>query len=63
VCKASHLEGSNSSVCFNNAYKNAYIASPDLKAMSCCSVPSQPSHLRSSKTLAPQSLSLDYGAD
>jgi hypothetical protein len=61
VCKASHLEGSNSSVCFNNAYTNAYIANFDFKAMSCCSVPSQPTHLRSSVALAPLSLPLDYG--
>jgi hypothetical protein len=60
VCKASHLEGSNSSAYFNNAYKNAYIANSDFKAMSCRSVPSQPPHLRSSEALAPLSLPLEY---
>jgi hypothetical protein len=63
VRKASHLEGSNSSVCFNNAYTNAYITSLDLKGMSCCSVSSLPTHLRSRVALAPLSLPLELESE
>ena len=38
---------------FNNAYTNAYTLAEDLKAKSCRSMPSQPTHLHSSPALAP----------
>ena len=40
-------------VWIKNAYINAYTLPEDFKAMSCRSVLSQPTHLHSSKALAP----------
>ena len=53
VRKLSHFGVRNSSTWINNAYTNAYTLPEDFKAMSCGSVPSQPTHLHSSKALAP----------
>ena len=53
VRKSLHLGVHNSSIWINNAYTNAYTLPEDFKAMSCRSIPSQPTHLHSSKALAP----------
>ena len=53
VRKLSHLGVRNSSTWINNAYTNAYTLPEDFKAMSYRSVPSQTTHLHSSRARAP----------